>query len=261
MSSLQQRTALITGASSGIGAACARRFAASGARLILCARRLERLEQLREELQNSHQSEILCLELDVCDRPMVAEKLAALPDEWKTIDVLINNAGLAAGLETVAEANVDDWEQMIDTNIKGVLYLTRNILPGMRKRNSGYIVQIASTAGHVVYPGGSVYCATKHAVRALTKTLQLELMDTDIRVSSVDPGMVETEFSQVRFKGDDSKAQGVYQGVTPLQADDVADAVEYCVTRPPHVMVAEIVLLATAQGDGRSVHRQTKDEA
>lgn len=261
MSSLQQRTALITGASSGIGAACARRFAASGARLILCARRLERLEQLRDELQSTHQSDVHCLELDVCDRAMVAEKLAALPDEWKTIDILINNAGLAAGLETVAEANVDDWEQMIDTNIKGVLYLTRNILPGMRKRNSGYIVQIASTAGHIVYPGGSVYCATKHAVRALTKTLQLELMDTDIRVSSVDPGMVETEFSQVRFKGDGSKAQGVYQGVTPLQADDVADAVEYCVTRPPHVMVAEIVLLATAQGDGRSVHRQTKGEA
>ena len=255
MARFEGKTALITGASSGIGAACAKFLAEQGARLALCARSIDRLESVATELRDNYSCNIHTFKLDVGKRDETAKAITELPEDYSQIDILINNAGLAAGLDSVACASIDDWEQMIDTNLKGLLYVTRAILPGMVERNNGFIINIASTAGHVVYPGGSVYCATKHAVRAVAKTLQLELMDSNIRVSSVDPGMVQTEFSSVRFKGDQGKASSVYDGFTPLSADDVADAVCYCLSRPAHVMVSEIVLLATAQGDGRSVHR------
>jgi NADP-dependent 3-hydroxy acid dehydrogenase YdfG len=252
---LKDQIVLVTGASSGIGAATARKFAASGARLLLCARRLDRLESLAEELRAEYAAKVHVFVLDVAKRDDVSLAFAELPEAWREIDILVNNAGLAAGKDQIAEANIDDWEQMIDVNLKGLLYVTREVLPGMIQRNRGSIVNIASTAGHIVYPGGSVYCATKHAVRAISKTLNLELMASAIRVCSVDPGIVETEFSQVRFKGSQNAANEVYTGFTPLTGDDVADAVVYCVSRPAHVQISEIVMLATAQGDGRSVHR------
>lgn len=252
---MKGKTVLITGATSGIGLACADRCGMAGANLVLIGRRSDKLSEISEQLQKSYGIEVLPLTIDVRNKEQV-EYLFRLPTEFQKVDILINNAGLASGMDLIAEAQLDDWDCMIDTNLKGLLYVTRAILPGMIERNVGHIVHIASTAGHVVYPGGGVYCATKHAVRAIAKTLQLELMDRDIRVSSVDPGMVETDFSMVRFKGDSEKAKGVYKGVTPLTAEDVADAVFYCITRPPHVMVGEIVLYATAQGDGRTVSRK-----
>ncbi len=256
MSELKDKTVFITGASSGIGEACAKRFAASGARLLLCARRLERLTSLKEHLQQEFDCEVHVFRLDVSVREEVLSSLEKLPPEWKNIDVLVNNAGLAAGRDLMVEANLEDWDQMIDVNLKGLLYVTRAILPNMVQRNAGCIVNIASTAGHVVYPGGSVYSATKHAVRAVSKTLSLEVMPTNIRVCSVDPGLVETEFSVVRFGGNKGAADEVYQGVTPLTGEDVADAVYYAASRPAHVQISEIVMLATAQGDGKTVHRE-----
>ena len=255
MTDLKGNVVLITGASSGIGEACARRFAAEGARVLLCARREQRLADLASELRTTFDADIHTFLLDVRDHVAVQAAFAALPSEWSAIDVLVNNAGLAAGKDTILEAKIEDWEAMIDTNLKGLLYVTKAVLPGMVDRNRGSIVNIASTAGHVVYPGGSVYCATKHAVRAVSKTLNLELMASDIRVCSVDPGMVETEFSAVRFKGDQKAADDTYAGFSPLTGPDIADAVWYVVTRPAHVQISEMVLLATAQGDGKSVHR------
>jgi 3-hydroxy acid dehydrogenase / malonic semialdehyde reductase len=223
--------------------------------LIITGRRVERLEEITAHLTSEYGVEVTSLKLDVRNKEEVIEALGQIPSSHTNIDILINNAGLAAGFDHVFEASTDDWDLMIDTNLKGLLYVTRAVLPGMIKRNAGHILNIASTAGHIVYPGGSVYCATKHAVRAVAKTLQLELMEYAIKVSSVDPGIVKTEFSNVRFKGDKDKSENVYKGFTPLSAEDVADAVSYCVTRPPHVMVGEMVLLATAQGDGRTVSR------
>ena len=253
---LKNKLSLITGATSGIGLACANKLAEAGCNLVLTGRRQDRLESICHDLVKRYDINILPLCFDVGNRNDTFDKLSKLPPQFKDIDILINNAGLAAGIEQVVEANVDDWDQMIDTNLKGLLYVTRAILPQMTERNTGHIINIASTAGHIVYPGGSVYCATKHAVRAVSKTLLLELMDYNIRVSSVDPGMVETEFSEVRFKGDKDRADSIYKGFTPLAPEDVADTVHFCLTRPPHVMVGEIVLMATAQGDGKSVSRK-----
>lgn len=253
---LKNKVSLITGASSGIGLACAEKLASLGSDLILIGRRIERLGDIAARLRGEYGVQVLPLKLDVRNKLEVLNLNNEIPSDLAKIDILINNAGLAAGLDQVSVASTDDWDQMIDTNLKGLLYVTRAVLPGMIERNSGHIVNIASTAGHVVYPGGSVYCATKHAVKAIAKTLLLELMDYDIKVSSVDPGMVKTEFSDVRFKGDENKSEAVYKGFTPLTAYDVADAVSYCVTRPPHVMIGEILLLSTAQGDGRSVSRK-----
>jgi len=254
---LKNKVSLITGATSGIGLACAEKLASLGSDLIITGRRVERLDEISSRLHREYGVEVTPLKLDVRNKDEVVHLLDKIPEAFKKIDILINNAGLAAGVDHVSVASTDDWDQMIDTNLKGLLYVTRAVLPGMIERNSGHILNIASTAGHVVYPGGSVYCATKHAVKAIAKTLQLELMDYDIKVSSVDPGMVKTEFSNVRFKGDENKSEDVYKGFTPLSPEDVADAVSYCVTRPPHVMIGEIVILATAQGDGKSVSRKT----
>jgi 3-hydroxy acid dehydrogenase/malonic semialdehyde reductase len=256
MNRIKGKLVLITGASSGIGLACARRFAAEGADLILWARRVERLEQLAAELERSCGVSARFARLDVRDREAVNRAAGALIREGLVPDVLINNAGLAAGLDKLHEGDPDDWDRMIDTNIKGLLNVTRAILPAMVERGRGHIVNIGSVAGHLVYPKGNVYNATKFAVRALTEGMSLDLVGTPIRVSSIDPGMVETEFSLVRFHGDAEKAAEVYRGLQPLTADDVADAVAYVVNLPEHVNVLNLVMYPTAQRNVYVVHRE-----
>jgi 3-hydroxy acid dehydrogenase / malonic semialdehyde reductase len=254
MASIHNQIVLITGASSGIGAACAHAFAETGARLILAARRLDRLQQLSEDLAKSGCQTHL-LRLDVSDRAQVESTLAALPEEWSAIDILVNNAGLSRGLDKLHEGKVEDWEEMIDTNVKGLLYMTRSLVPGMVSRGRGHVINIGSIAGHQTYPKGNVYCATKAAVRVISEGLKMDLLGTPVRVSSVDPGMVETEFSQVRFHGDGDRAQQVYQGTTPLMPEDVAEIVVFCATRPAHVNLSEAIVLPTAQGSATMVHR------
>jgi len=253
---LKNKTVFITGASSGIGAACAERFAQEGAKLLLCARRIEKLNQLAATLTKQYQTTIHCFQLDVTHSKNVTEKLTQLPPEWRTIDILINNAGLARGLDKIQEGAIQDWEEMINTNIKGLLYITRQILPDMVKRNTGHIINIGSVAGREVYPRGNIYLATKHAVRALNQAMRIDLSGTHIRVSSVDPGMVQTEFSLVRFKGDQTTADAVYKGMQPLTPQDVADAVAYCATCPPHVNISEILIMPTAQAAATVIHRE-----
>jgi serine 3-dehydrogenase len=248
-------TVLITGASSGIGAACARAFAAAGARLILAARREERLEALAGELKEAHGTESHLIQLDVRDAGVVAHAFGDLPADWSAIDVLVNNAGLSRGLEPIQEGDTRDWDEMVDTNVKGLLYATRAILPGMVERKRGHVINIGSTAGHEVYPGGAVYCATKHAVNAINQGLRIDLLGTHVRVTSVDPGMVETDFSLVRFHGDRDRADKVYRGLTPLTPDDIADVVLFAATRPPHVNLDEIILRPTAQATSTMVDR------
>ncbi len=237
----------ITGASSGIGRACATTFAEAGANLLLCARRLDTLNQLAVELQSKHGIDVHTMGLDVRQQDKVADAFNVLPKKWQSIDILINNAGLAAGLDTLQEGNLQDWDDMIDTNFKGLLYVTRAILPTMVERNKGHVINIGSIAGHQVYPKGAVYCATKQAVNALSQGLRMDLLGTDIRVSSVDPGAVETNFSNVRFKGDTQRAAAVYIGMEPLKPEDVADAVHYCASRPPHVNISEMIIMPTHQ--------------
>jgi serine 3-dehydrogenase len=256
--SLKNSLVLITGASSGIGLSSARKFAEAGARLILIARRREKLEQLATDLKKEHKTDSLLIQLDVRDRTAVQEKLGNLRDGWSEVDVLINNAGLSRGLDKVYEAKFEDWEEMIDTNLKGLLYVSRMIIPGMVERNRGTIINLGSIAGHEVYPGGNVYCATKFAVDALTRSLRLELVDTQVRVCTVDPGLVETEFSRVRYRGDEERANKVYMGLQALKAEDVAEAVVFCASRPPHVQVAEIIMLATNQASTMVVHRKSQ---
>jgi len=254
MFDLMGRTILITGASSGIGEAMARLFAREGARLLLCARRTDRLEDLAEELK-ANDAETHVLHLDVRDREQVAMAFRSLPETWDNIDVLVNNAGLSRGLEPVHEGSLDDWDDMVRTNLSGLLYVTRHVLPGMVRRGKGDVLNIASTSAHEVYPNGAVYCATKHAVEAFTRGLRMDLVNTAIRVMSVSPGMTETEFSVVRFHGDRERADRVYDGMTPLAGRDVAEAALFALTRPAHVQVGEIVLWPTAQGSSTLVSR------
>jgi 3-hydroxy acid dehydrogenase / malonic semialdehyde reductase len=256
MISIQDQIVLITGASSGIGAACAKLFASAGAKLILAARRQERLEQFADQLGKDFSGETYLLQLDVRDRNAVESALQSLPDSWSNIDILINNAGLSRGLDKLHEGDFQDWEEMIDTNIKGLLYLTRYIVPGMVSRGKGHVVNIGSIAGHQTYPGGNVYCGSKAAVRAISEGLKQDLLGTPVRVTSVDPGLVETEFSQVRFHGDSDRAKKVYQGLTPLTPDDVADVVFFCATRPAHVNISEVLLVPTDQATATLVHRR-----
>ncbi|HLM68387.1 MAG TPA: SDR family oxidoreductase, partial [Longimicrobium sp.] len=244
------------GASAGIGAACARAFAREGARLVLAARRTERLEALAGELRAAHGTECHLIALDVRDAEAVAEALRGLPAEWAEVDVLVNNAGLGRGMDKLHEGTPADWDEMIDTNVKGLLYTTRALVPGMVERGRGHIVNLGSVAGHEVYPGGAVYCATKHAVDAITRGLRMDLLGTGVRVSTVDPGMVETEFSVNRFRGDEERARRVYANMTPLTPDDIADAVVWCATRPPHVNIDEIILKPTDQASATQVHRR-----
>ena len=257
MTSLQNQIILITGASSGIGTACAKIFAGAGAKLILAARRLERLQQLADTLSKDFTTEIHLLQLDVRDRNAVESAISTLPSAWSDIDILINNAGLSRGLDKLHEGSFQDWEDMIDTNVKGLLYLSRYVVPGMVSRDRGHVVNLGSIAGHQTYPGGNVYCATKAAVRAISEGLKQDLLGTRVRVTSVDPGMVETEFSEVRFHGDTERANKVYQGVTPLTADDVADVIFFCVTRSPHVNINEVVLMPVDQASATLVNRRT----
>ncbi len=249
-------TAFVTGASSGIGRSVARALAVEGARLILAARRRDRVAALAEELRAAHQVDLLTRTLDVRRQEDVEAMVASLPPEWAGIDILVNNAGLSRGLARLHEGLLSDWEEMLDTNVKGLLYVSRAVIPGMVERNRGHIVNIGSIAGREVYPGGNVYCASKFAERAISKGMLIDLNGTAIRVTTVDPGMVETEFSIVRFHGDEDRARKVYQGLTPLSPDDVADAVVYVVTRPAHVNVAEMVLLPTCQAAATVVSRK-----
>jgi NADP-dependent 3-hydroxy acid dehydrogenase YdfG len=253
MTSLKDKIVFITGASAGFGLATAERFAREGARLILTARREEKLHQLAERL------EVPCLVrwLDVRERDEVNRVVSELPEDWQAVDILVNNAGLARGLEKIQDGDHVAWSEMIDTNVKGLLWVTRAILPGMIKRQRGHIINIGSIAGHELYPMGNVYCASKFAVNALNRGMLMDLVDTPIRVTSIDPGLAETEFSLVRFSGDKDKATKVYQGITPLTGDDVADAIVWAASRPAHVQVAQMTLLATNQGGAMVVHRKS----
>lgn len=252
MTHLKDKIALVTGASSGIGEATARLLAASGCKLILAARRMDRLRKLAAEIRTPAH----LIELDVRSQPAVQAAIAGLPPEWQQIDLLINNAGLSRGLDKLHEGKIQDWEEMIDTNVKGLLYISRAVVPAMVARGEGHIINVGSIAGHEVYPNGNVYCATKHAVDAITKGLRLDLNGTPIRVSTVDPGLVETEFSMVRFHGDTTRAGKTYQGLKPLEAADIAEAIVWVATRPVHVQVAEVVILPVAQASVTMVHRK-----
>jgi len=248
-------TVFISGATSGIGEATARLLAAEGYRLIITGRRKEKLNQLHQELIQSSNSDVLPLCFDVRDEKTVTEQLESLPDEWKKIDILINNAGLAAGMSTIPEGKVDDWERMIDTNVKGLLYVTRIIASFMVKNRKGHIVNISSIAGKETYPMGNVYCATKYAVQAITQGLRIDLLKYGIKVSSVCPGAVNTEFSLVRFNGDQVKADAVYSGFKPLYAEDIAQTILFIITRPPHVNIDDILVMPTAQAFTREFNR------
>ncbi len=255
MISLKDKIALVTGASSGIGAAIARTFAANGAKLILTARRQDRLEQLAAELGDNFNTETLLLNLDVRDREAVTSELSNLPLSWQAVEILVNNAGLSRGLSKLYEGSIDDWEEMIDANVKGLLYVTRTIVPGMVARGKGHVVNIGSIAGRAAYPGGNVYCASKAAVRTISEGLKQDLLGTPVRVTDIEPGLVETEFSIVRFHGDESRANKVYENLTPLTAVDVADTVLFVVTRPPHVNISELLLVPTDQATATLVYR------
>ncbi len=253
---MRDQIVLITGASSGIGAACARSLGAAGAKLVLVARRQERLQALKEELEREFALPVHTVVLDVRSSEAVEQAMADLPPSWSAIDILINNAGLSRGLDPLPAGQIQDWEEMIDTNIKGLLYVTRALVPGMIRRGRGHVVNIGSLAGYDTYPRGNVYCATKAAVRVLSTGLRQDLLGTPVKVSCVNPGLVETEFSQVRFKGDDLKAKQPYVGLTPLEAEDVAEVVLFCLTRPPHVNIPEILVLPRDQAGSQLVHRR-----
>ncbi|HVW79173.1 MAG TPA: SDR family NAD(P)-dependent oxidoreductase [Alloacidobacterium sp.] len=256
MQKLTGKIAFVTGASSGIGEATALAFAAEGMRLLLAARRAERFQELTPKLKNAGAQEIHTISLDVSDAAAVTRTLESLPEAWKDIDILVNNAGLSRGLDKVYEGKLQDWEEMIDTNVKGLLYVTRAVVPGMVARGAGHVVNLGSTAGDITYPGGAVYCGTKAAEHAINDGLRQDLLGTPVRVTSVDPGMVETEFSEVRFRGDKDRAAKVYQGLTPLKATDVADAILWAVTRPAHVNIARISLTTIDQANSLLFHRK-----
>ncbi len=258
MSRLKNKIVFITGASSGIGKACAEAFANEGADLILTARRLPLIDKLSQSLKKKFKIKILTAKLDVREKEEVKDFVSSLSKEWKKIDILLNNAGLARGFSTIDEGSYDDWDEMIDTNVKGLLYVSREILPLMVKRKKGHIINIGSIAGHNVYLKGNVYNASKFAVGAITRGMRLDLYEKDIRISTVDPGMVETEFSLVRFRGDKERASKIYEGLKPLSAADIADAVLYCATRPQHVNVDELIITPTAQASAIHVKRNLK---
>ena len=246
---------MITGATSGIGMACARKFAENGDRLILTGRNESRLADIKKELV-AQGADVLTLVFDVRDREKASQAVKTLPAEWQEIDVLVNNAGLALGLEPEYEGNLDDWETMIDTNIKGLLTMTRLVVPGMVQRNRGHIINVGSVAGDAAYAGGNVYCATKAAVKALSDGLRIDVANTSIRVTNLKPGLVETNFSNIRFHGDSERAANVYKGVKPLTGDDIADVAVYAANAPAHVQIAEVLILATHQASGSVIVRK-----
>lgn len=250
------KTVFITGASSGIGEACARKFASEGARVILNSRSKDRLESLAAELRDKHGTECHVLPFDVCDRQAAHDAFDALPENWKAIDILINNAGLAIGVDKEHEGCIDEWDVMIDTNIKALLSMIRMVVPGMVERSRGHIINIGSIAGDAAYPGGSVYCATKAAVKALSDGLRIDLVDTPLRVTNVKPGLVETNFSVVRFRGDKDRADNVYKGICPLTGNDIADVVYFAASAPEHMQIAEVLVMPTNQATGTIVSKK-----
>jgi 3-hydroxy acid dehydrogenase/malonic semialdehyde reductase len=256
MTSLKGKTVFITGASSGIGRATAIAFAREGARLLLCARRLGPLEALRQTLTASGAPAVHVFELDVQKRSEVETAIANLPADWRDIDVLVNNAGLSRGLTKLYEDDPENWEEMIDTNVKGLLYVTRSIVPGMVARGRGHVINLGSTAAYITYANGAVYCASKAAEKSISEGLKIDLMGTPVRVTSVDAGMVETNFSKVRFRGDEERAAKVYQNITPLQPEDVADAIVWAATRPAHVNIHTVVMTTIDQANSTVFHRR-----
>ncbi len=252
---MKQKIAFITGATAGIGLETAKILAENQFKLILTGRRKERLDQLKAELEKGG-TQVITLCFDVRNKAEVEQALATLPEEWKKVDVLINNAGLAAGLDPVHQAAIDDWETMIDTNVKGLLYMSRIVSNWMIDQQSGQIINISSIAGIESYPNGSVYCATKHAVNAISKAMRIELAPHNIKVGTISPGALETEFSLVRFKGDQQKADQVYEGFTPLNARDIAESIYFVLSRPAHVNIADILIMPTAQGSARDIFRK-----
>ena len=255
--SLKGKTVFITGASAGIGAATARAFAAEGARLLLCARREAKLHELLPTLRDAGAADVATFALDVQSRDDVQKAFAALPPAWQAVDILVNNAGLSRGLTKLWEDDILNWEEMIDTNVKGLLYVTRTVVPGMVERGAGHVINLGSTAGHLAYPGGHVYCGTKAAERMITDGLRLDLNGTPIRVTTIDPGLVETDFSRVRFRGDESRAAKVYAGVDALTPEDIAETIVWAATRPPHVQIQTVVLTPVAQANAFVIHRKS----
>jgi len=258
MGLLNNNITFITGASSGIGKACAEVFAREKSNLILSARRIERLKTLAKKLEKAHGIKIKCLKLDIRNYDEVKEAIDSLESNWKKIDILINNAGLSRGLDKIHEGKKEDWDEMIDTNVKGLAYVTRHVLPLMVKRKKGHVINIGSTAGHDVYPSGNIYAATKFAVKALSQSTRYDVLDKGIKVTSVDPGMVETEFSLVRFSGDKERAKKVYTGIKPLSANDVAETVLFCATRPQNVNINQVILTPLAQASSTQIMRKEK---
>jgi 3-hydroxy acid dehydrogenase/malonic semialdehyde reductase len=250
------KTVFVTGASSGIGAATALEFAKLGAKILMCARRLDRLRELEPELLKAGAAEVFSFDLDVSNHAEVEKALSTLPGTWGDIDVLVNNAGLSRGLAKLWEDDPQNWEEMIDTNIKGLLYVTRAVVPGMLKRGSGHVISLGSVAGYITYVNGAVYCATKAAEKSISEGLKLDLMGTPVRVTSIDPGMVETEFSVVRFRGDEQRAEKIYQNLTPLQPEDIADTIVWAATRPAHVNIHNILVTTIDQGNSVTFNRK-----
>jgi len=250
------KTVLITGASSGIGLACAEKFAENGHHLILTGRRKQKLEELQKRLTAKFTIRILLLNFDIRDQQQVQSAIDTLPPEWKDIDILINNAGLAVGFDPIQTGIIDDWERMIDTNVKGLLYISRAILPGMIKRKKGHVINIGSIAGKEVYPNGNVYCATKHAVDALTKGIRIDTVKYGIKITQIAPGAVETEFSVVRFKGDQHKADHVYEGFEPLHPENIAEVAYFTTTLPDNVNINDLVIMPTAQASATILHKE-----
>jgi NADP-dependent 3-hydroxy acid dehydrogenase YdfG len=250
------KTIFITGATSGIGKACAYQFGANENRLIITGRRNERLLELKKDLEDKFNTEVITLSFDIRDNNQVKEAVASIPENWKDIDILINNAGLAVGLSKIQEGEIDDWERMIDTNVKGLLYITRAISPNMVARRNGHIINIGSIAGKETYPFGNVYCATKHAVDSLTKAMRIDMVEYGIKVTQIAPGAVETEFSNVRFKGDDAKADSIYVGYEPLHPEDIADAAYYCSNLPAHVNINDMLIMPLAQASSGVWHKE-----
>jgi NADP-dependent 3-hydroxy acid dehydrogenase YdfG len=254
---LTGKIVLITGASAGIGAATAYAFANEGAKVLLCARRQEKLDAVAAEALAQGAQAVHAFELDVRDSAAVAEAIANLPYEWRAIDVLVNNAGLSRGLDKLYQGHIEDWEEMIDTNVKGLLYVTRAVVPGMVERRHGHVVNLGSTAGELTYPNGAVYCATKAAEKSINDGLRQDVLGTPLRVTSIDPGMVETDFSKVRFRGDEARAAKVYHGVTPLTPEDIANAIVWAVSQPAHVNIAHVLMTPVAQANSLLFHRET----
>jgi len=258
MYSLKGKVVFITGASSGIGMACARSFATEGAKLLLGARRMERIEALAQEIKEKYQVDALPVKMDVTHYEELEKALSGLSQGWKEVEVLINNAGLSLRLDKLYDADVKDWDSMIDTNVKGLLYITRLILPGMVERNRGHVINIGSIAGSGAYPGGNVYCASKAAVRILSEGMRMDTFGKAIRVTNIQPGMTKTEFSLVRWKGDEALSDKVYEGIDYLTAEDVAEVILFCATRPPHVNIGEVMITPVDQVSFSMVNRKSK---